>query len=90
MKVKLRNKLPRPISIGTITFAIFSIIFTYISRSNGYNQFYSIIAQVCSSLAMLLLGIVFFVYRKAKVIGSFLALVFAYELIDILCVICGK
>lgn len=78
MKIELRNKLL--ILIAILVFSSSTIIFAALSIFNTNNLLYSILTQGSGSVTMLLMGILFFVYQKQKILGVFLWLVSAFSL----------
>ncbi|MGH4118223.1 hypothetical protein [Clostridium sp.] len=78
MKIELKRKLL--ILIGILVFSISTIVFAALSIFYKNNLSLSILTQGCGSVTMLLMGILFFVYQKQKVLGIFLWLVSAFSL----------
>lgn len=78
MKIELRNKLL--ILIEILIFSISTIVFAVLSIFYKNNLLLSILTQGSGSVTMLLMGILFFVYQKQKLLGVFLWLVSAFSL----------
>ncbi|MGK0464874.1 hypothetical protein [Clostridium sp.] len=78
MKIELRNKIL--ILIAILVFSSSTIIFAALSIFHKNNLLYSILTQGSGSVTMLLMGILFFVYQKQKLMGIFLWLVSAFSL----------
>jgi hypothetical protein len=79
MKIELRNKLL--ILIEILVFSIATIVFAALSLFHTNNLLLSILTQGSGSITMLLMGILFFVYQKQKLMGVFLWLVSAFSLV---------
>jgi hypothetical protein len=77
MKIELRNKLL--ILIEILVFSISTIVFAALSLFHTNNLLLSILTQGSGSITMLLMGILFFVYQKQKLMGVFLWLVSAFK-----------
>jgi hypothetical protein len=78
MKIELRNKLI--ILIAILVFSISTIVFATLSILYKNNLLLGILTQGSGSVTMLLMGILFFVYQKQKLLGVFIWLVSSFSL----------
>jgi len=79
MKIEFKKRLP--ITIATIITSIFTIVFSILSFNNTDTYIYRYFAQGSGILSSLLLGVIFFVYNKQKVMGFFMWFVSGFTLL---------